>query len=172
MERTDLKKIDYIVLGLYLIIGLLIFIFYYQNIFPQKTINESVLAFGFGFPFLLYGLYYKRLRNVKVIAIWSLIALFQIGIYLKYKQNSDFISTIGSSYLEYLMMLPILIIILSLLRYWYWLIYKQELVITSLNFRAGEIVENRKLRGTDFAFSIIGISIMIFGIDFVIELIN
>lgn len=172
MKRTDLKKIDYIVLGLYLIIGFLIFIFYYQNIIPQKTINESILAFGFGCPFLLYGLYYKRFRNVKVITIWTLIALFQIGIYLKFKQKSDFISVIGSSYLEYLIMLPISIIIFSLLRYLYWLIYKQELVITALNFKTGEIVENRRLRGTDFVFSIIGMSIMIFGIDFVIELIN
>ena len=172
MQKTDFNKIDYFVIGLYLLIGLLIFFCYYQNVLSQKTINESVLAFGFMGAFGLYGLYYKRLRILKVLGVWILIGLIQIVIYLTNKHNTDFESAIGGSYLEYLIMLPILILAFSLLRYLYWLIYKQELVITALHLRTGEIVDQRKLRGTDFVFSIIGMGVIIFGIDFVIKFIN
>ncbi|WP_416440321.1 hypothetical protein ACH3O9_10945 [Leeuwenhoekiella sp. A16] len=172
MKKRNLRKIDYLVLGLYLIIGFLIFIFYYQTLLPQKIINNCVLAFGFCFPFLLYGLYYKRFRDLKVITIWSFIAILQIGLYLTYKQNSDFISARGTSYLEYLIMLPILIITFSLLRFLYRLIFKKELIINVYNIRDREIGEEREVSDADLVFSIIGFVILIFGIHFVINLLN
>ena len=69
-------------------------------------------------------------------------------------------------------MLPILIITYSLLRFFYRLIFKKELIINVYNIRNREIGEEREVSDPDLVFSIIGFVILIFGIHFVINLLN
>jgi len=139
MQRANFTRLDYVVIILYLFIGMFIFLSYYLDFLEQEIINTSILILGFGGTFGLYGLYYKRLRILKVLSVWALISLIQIVIYLNYKQHTDFFSTIGKSYLEYLINLPILIIVFSVLRYLYWLMYKEELIITSGGMKVGRV---------------------------------
>ncbi len=160
-----MKKLDYYAIGIYLSIGLTIAFAYYFKVLSQEKINTGLLLFGLAGSLLLYGFYYNRLRNLMITLIWSIISLFQIIIYFVTKSNTDFNNAIEGTYLSSLFYLPLLLIIFQMLRFCYKLIYKQELIISLRRYSLGEIVENRKVGWTDIIFSIIGMMLIIFGLD-------
>ena len=129
MNKSKILKIDYYVVGLYIGIGLLLFLAYKFGILSQDTINSGLLGFGLMGSLLLYGFYYKRLRYLKVNLIWILISLIQVLIYSISVKNTDFNDAIGGTFLNSLFYLPLMLVIFQTLRLIYKLIFRYEIII-------------------------------------------
>lgn len=164
MEIHKLKKIDYIITTIYLLGSFIIFFIYTKGLLPQKTINPIFLFYYLGSAFLLYGMYYKRLRKLKVNLIWGGISLIQILVYMSTKGNIDFVNASGGTFLESLLHLPVMLVSFQILRLIFKIIYKEELIINSNREELGTIKENRELKWADILFSIIGMLMIVFGV--------
>jgi len=167
LNKTKIIKTDYYAIGFYLIAGLVLTSVYHFNLLSQDKVNIGVLGFGLLGTIALYSYYYNRLRIFRVNFIWAIIATIQILIYNLIKSNTDFNNAIGGTYLKSLFYLPLLLIILAVLRLFYRLIFKRELIVNMRRYRLGETVENRKIVLADFLFTFIGLMLIIFGPDLI-----
>ena len=156
-----------ITIGLYLSVGIAISIIYTYELLTQNQINNSILLFGLMGSLLLYGLYAERLSEFWVFSVWTLIAIAQIVIYFLNYKNTNFNNAIGGSYLTSLFYLPLLLVIFSILRLTFKLIFKKEIIINLRKYSIGEMVNGRKVNWMDTVFSVVGMALIIFGINFV-----
>ena len=111
---------------------------------------------------LLFEFYTERFKIKKINFIWILIATLQIGIYFFSKNNTEFITATGGSYLGSLFYLPFLLIIFHLLNYIYKWIYGIDAIImnTKIN-KIGDKVGERKITAIDAIFYFLGLILII-----------
>ncbi|QQY81605.1 hypothetical protein JJL45_11795 [Tamlana sp. s12] len=146
-----MKKIDLFCIGIYILFGGLIFFFYRQSVFPQKTINTLLLALTFGGPLSLFWMYYQRFREKLITLIWFGLGLIQWYILNGLKSNSDFKSAVGS-YANYDKTLIGLVILLTIFRIISLVFTKQEFMIAAWFSPK----DNRKLNTLDTIFTFVG----------------
>ena len=167
LSKSRVLKIDYYAIGIYITIGLLIFLAYKFEILSQKTINLGLLGLGLIGSLLLYGFYYKRFRYLKINLIWGFISLIQIYIYVISIPNPDFNDAIDGRYLNSLFYLPSMLVIFQTLRLLYKIIFNHEIIINLRMYQPGEIVEERKVKWIDIFISVIGMMCVIYSKDFI-----
>ncbi|OBQ50221.1 hypothetical protein VQ01_15435 [Tamlana sp. s12] len=151
MTENKMKKIDLFCIGIYILFGGLIFFFYRQSVFPQKTINTLLLALTFGGPLSLFWMYYQRFREKLITLIWFGLGLIQWYILNGLKSNSDFKSAVGS-YANYDKTLIGLVILLTIFRIISLVFTKQEFMIAAWFSPK----DNRKLNTLDTIFTFVG----------------
>ena len=156
-----------ITIGLYLSVGIAISIAYTYELITQNQINNSILLFGLMGSLSLYGFYAERLSEFWVFSVWTLIAIAQIVIYFLNYKNTNFNNAIGGTYLTSLFYLPLLLVIFSILRLIFKLIFKKEIIINLRRYSIGEMVDGRKVNWMDTFFSVVGMALIIFGINIV-----
>ncbi len=142
-------------------------VIYKAKILPQSDINKGLLMFGIMGSLFIYGFDYKKLRRFDVNIVWIIISIIQIFIYSITKNNYEFNDKIGSTYLNSLFYLPIMLFTFQILRFIFKAIFKQELIINTRRYNVGDIIENREIKWVDTIFSVIGMMMIIFGIDIV-----
>lgn len=136
---------------MYILFGGLIFFFYRQSVFPQKTINTLLMILTFGGPLFLFWMYYQRFREKLISLIWFGLGLIQWYILNELKCNPDFDSVVGS-YANYDKTLIGLVILLTIFR-------TISLVFTNQEFMVAvwfSPKDNRKLNTLDTILTIIG----------------
>lgn len=149
---------------LYLLSGLLFFVIYFYALFPIVVIHKLFVAFGIGWSFMLYGLFYKRLKQPFIITSFIAFSIIQIIIYVSFKNESIFFDRIGGTYLSALLYLPAMLISYHLFYLLNRFIYKDDLIITGPGNRLGQNQNGRKIRILDFVFSIAGALLFLFSV--------
>ncbi|GAK77837.1 hypothetical transmembrane protein [Nonlabens ulvanivorans] len=155
---------DKIVVLLYLLSGLLLFVTYYYALLPIAVIHKLFVAFGIGWSFMLYGLFYKKLKQPFIVTSFIEFSIIQIIIYVSFKNESIFFDRIGGTYLSTLLFLPAMLISYHLFNLLNRFIYKDDLIITGPGNRLGQHQNGRKIRTLDFVFSFAGALLFLFGV--------
>jgi hypothetical protein len=156
MNEKKIDKVDYIVISLYLLIGVFIWGAYKFSIIPQQNINQLLLALTFVGPFSLFLMYYKRLRIPVVSIIWFCLGFLQWFLVDELKGNSDFDSKIGT-YADYDLNLLAMMVIFIVFRLLSLLITKQEFMMAAWFSPR----DNRKLNFLDYIFTFTGLILIL-----------
>ena len=156
---------DKIIVLLYLLSGLLLFVTYFYALLPIAVIHKFFVAFGIGWSFMIYGLFYKRLKQPYFVASFIVFSIIQIIIYVSFKNKSIFFDRIGGTYLSTLLYLPAMLISYHLFNLLNRFIYKDDLIITGPGNRLGQNQNGREIRTLDFVFSIAGTLVFLFSVS-------
>lgn len=114
---------------------------------------------------MIYGFFYKRLKQPYIVASFIVFSIIQIIIYVSFKNDSIFFDRIGGTYLSTLLYLPAMLISYHLFNLLNRFIYKDDLIITGPGNRLGQNQNGRKIRTLDFVFSIAGALVFLFSVS-------
>lgn len=161
-----LNKTDLIVIFGHLTIGLLIWCTHQYNLIDKKNLKEFSNIYIFLTPFLLVGLFFRKLRKIRFWSIWLTISIIQLFIYPLVKNNPDFDFPRGTAFDSLVSLFPTLIIY-QILRLIYYSIKEEEMIISLRQYRwtMFEKEDRRNMNWLDIAFSIIlGLTSILSGI--------
>lgn len=156
IESGPLNKTDMVLISIHLFIGLLIWFTYQYHLIEVELIKNFTSSYLFLLPFLLIGLFFRKLRKIRFYFIWLTISIIQIIIYSKLKDNPDFVFPRGSSFDGLIGLLPTLIMF-QLLRQIFYLIEGKEMIISVRQYRMTMYEEDdgRNMTWLDISFSLI-----------------
>ncbi|HRG88581.1 MAG TPA: hypothetical protein PLW44_06135 [Chitinophagales bacterium] len=87
---SKLESSDIWVMVIYLLISAILFLLY-NNLTSLSSKSKVVFFYGYGTQFFLYMFQYKAMRKPVVYALWCIVGLGHLGIYLWVKQTAYFI---------------------------------------------------------------------------------
>jgi hypothetical protein len=156
LQSGPVDKADQMVILTHLFIGILIWFTYQSHFLDKELIRNFTSRYLFLLPFILIGLFFRKLRKIRFYLIWLIISLIQIFIYSKLKDNPDFIIPRGTAFGGLTGLLPTLIMY-QLLRQIFYSIKEKEMIISLQKGRMTmfEKEDRRNMTWLDIAFSII-----------------
>jgi hypothetical protein len=165
MNPKKIDIIDYVVMSIYISIGIFICISYEFALLDQKYINGILSGFTFIGPLLLFNLYYKRFQIIVVWLIWIIIGVLQAIYVLALRKNVDF-DAVNGSYADLGWSLLILLIMIAIFRFINIKFFNQEFMLVT---RFSDTSE-RKTTAIDYIFSFLGLMILCLGVPLISKL--
>ncbi len=161
-KRIDI--IDYVVMSLYIAIGLFIFMSYKYSLLDQKQINSLLAGLTFIGPLFLFMMYYKRFRILSVWFIWIFIGVLQVLFVLPLRNNLDF-NAVNGTYADSGWNLLILVTLIAIFRIISIKLFNQEFVLAT---RFSDTSE-RKFTTLDYLLSFLGLIILTIGVSYIYD---
>lgn len=157
LNKEELDNWDYHITFIYFIFHLLLFIIYHFNLIDRNFIKEFYFIIGIISTFLVFDVFSIRFRKMKMFLIWITIGVIQLFIYYKFRKYYN-LKVINGTYIDWLKGVPAALIVSFILNSINNRIFGDHFIVTTFRLKADEIVsgETRKLRPTDYLFSIIG----------------
>lgn len=155
-KSGHLNKGDLIIILTHLTIGLLIWGVYKNDLVDNKLLKDFTSTYFFLTPFLLVGLFFRKLRKPKFYLIWLIISIAQLLIYPFVKNNLDFDFPRGTAFDGLVALFPTLMVY-QLLRLTFYSVKGQEMIISLRQYRwtMYEKEDSRNMTWLDIVFSII-----------------
>lgn len=108
-ESGQIKKTDLIVILAHSTIGPVIWYTYQQEPYGHGTLKGFTSGYVFALSLLLVGLFFEKLRNIKLYLVWLTIGIIQVWIYPLVRDNPDFTFPRGTSFDGLVALLPTLV---------------------------------------------------------------
>ncbi len=156
LQSGPVDKTDQIVILTHLLIGILIWFTYQSHLLDREFIRNFTSSYLFLLPFILIGLFFRKLRKIRFYLIWLIISLLQLFIYSKLKDNPDFLLPRGTAFGGLTGLLPTLVMF-QLLRQIFYSINGKEMIISLQKGRMTmfEKEDRRNMTWLDITFSVI-----------------
>jgi hypothetical protein len=157
MNRTDWwLLLSY--LGLHLVVG----IAFHLDLFDRALVKQYYFALPLTYTFFIYGYFYHRLWNNKVLMMWSTVGIIQLVVYVMFRENPE-LQTIRSNSLVWLKGLPITLLTYVSLSFINKKIYGDNYIVTTLRIFPNAVVkeDKRAPRAMDSLLSILGFMIIL-----------